>query len=256
MSVRLPYWSCMLSAKDKLEISYRSLKFGHLLKIIIQFRTITSRKKKVVWYFSSCCLLVHLPSALPPPRVHIFIYPPTPSPHWHSSPFRDSNASNPQPQVQSRSPFFSSLYAVISLPHQGNKSFVPFSNLSDVDSLTKTWKVLHQPVFDSRPSPSLITTLRIRFVPRSPASSNKVKGSRTLAGGFGIYRILWLIPTTPALSESSRGSPSTWVTNSTRRKEGTYSASAPALPFADLHLNAGASLNSKLPDSKGIIPPI
>jgi hypothetical protein len=24
---------------------------------------------------------------------------------------------------------------------QGNKSFVPFSNLSDVDSLTKTWKV-------------------------------------------------------------------------------------------------------------------
>ncbi len=27
------------------------------------------------------------------------------------------------------------------LPPQGNKSFVPFSNLSDADTLTKTWKV-------------------------------------------------------------------------------------------------------------------
>lgn len=67
------------------------------------------------------------------------------------------NALHIQSQVQSRSPLpdsfrlpnllllFSSFFLLFSLrilvALQGNKSFVPFSNLTDADSLTKTWKV-------------------------------------------------------------------------------------------------------------------
>ena len=155
-SGRHPHWPCMLSAKDKLEFSYRTLKFWDLVKIIIEFPAITSKKKNEVGYLSKQSIS---PFALSPPS-H-----PSPHPHppshprlslWRSSPYCDSDASNPQPQVQSRSLFFSSLYAVILLLHQGNKSFVPFSNLSDVDSLTKTWKVPKPTVFSFCPSPPLM----------------------------------------------------------------------------------------------------
>ena len=61
---------------------------------------------------------------------------------------------------------------------------------------------------------------RFRSVRRSPASLSKGRGSRILAGGYGTSRTLWSIPTTPVLSESSRGSPNIWATSSTKRKEG------------------------------------
>lgn len=77
-SGRHPHWTCMLSLKDKLEFSYRTLNFGTLVKIIIEFHAITSKKKNEVGYFSKCSRLVRLPSTLPPPRVHIHIHPPTP----------------------------------------------------------------------------------------------------------------------------------------------------------------------------------
>ena len=68
--------------------------------------------------------------------------------------------------------------------------------------------------------PAAHPRFRLRFVPRSLASSSKGRGSRTLAGGYGTSKILWLIPTTPVPNESSSGSPSTWATNSTKRRAG------------------------------------
>lgn len=51
-SGRHPHLTCMLSAKDKLEFSYRTLNSGILVKIIIEFHGITSKKKNQVGYFS------------------------------------------------------------------------------------------------------------------------------------------------------------------------------------------------------------
>jgi len=133
----------------------------NLVKIIIKILAITSRKK---WLGILAAKSIGGFALNPPsPRVYILAPPPIPLPpsSWRSSPYRDSDASNPQPQIQSRPLFSSSLYAVISPHHQGNKSFVPFSNLNDVDSLTKTWKVLNEPASDSHhyPPPTNIFAL-------------------------------------------------------------------------------------------------
>ena len=57
------------------------------------------------------------------------------------------HAQYPQSQVQSRCSSLVGFFACLLTSFfscgnvQGNKSFVPFSNLSDGDSLTMTWKV-------------------------------------------------------------------------------------------------------------------
>ena len=122
-------------------------------KIIIKILAITS-KKKMVWYFSGTvdwcvCPQPSLPPSpilTPPPILTLLLA------LLAVSRLRCQQSST----SSSKSAFFSpSLYAVISPHYQGNKSFVPFSNLSDVDSLTKTWKVLERPASDLRFSPSL-----------------------------------------------------------------------------------------------------
>jgi Fungal protein of unknown function (DUF1752) len=55
--------------------------------------------------------------------------------------FHDSvNALDPQPKVQGLSSGLRWLGIELTAG-QGNKSFVPFSNLNDTEALTKTWKV-------------------------------------------------------------------------------------------------------------------
>ena len=72
--------------------------------------------------------------------------------------------------------------------------------------------------------------LAFRSVPRSPVTSNKARDSRTWAGGYGTFRILWLIPTMQNLNVNSRNYPNAWVISWTRRKDGSL-LSACLLPL-------------------------
>lgn len=156
--------------------------------------------------------------------------PSPPSPHPHSSSYpalllafiavlrlrcQQSSTSSSKSAA-----FFSSLYAGYLTTLPGKQILCSIQQLErcrlinqDLEGAPATPS--HFPFF-----PGAHQHLHFRSVPRSQAASSKARGSRTLAGGYGTSKTLWSIPTTPALSESSRGSPSIWETNSTRRKEG------------------------------------
>ena len=69
---------------------------------------------------------------------------------------------------------------------QGNKSFSPFSNLGDGDSLAKTWKVCTKGTV----IPLLIGRSHLSL-PQSPPTSNKVSAWRTSPGECGTSRPSW-----------------------------------------------------------------
>ena len=98
---------------------------------------------------------------------------------------------------------------------QGNKSFSPFSNLGDGDSLAKTWKVCTKGTV----VPLLIGPSHLSLS-QSPPTSNKVSAWRTSPGECGTSRPSWSRTTTPNHAASSRKCQRTWENDWTRTRAG------------------------------------